>query len=91
MGVSILMTPGIVGRNFGKQVDITPGWRSKAAEVLRDHWGDTPMQLLASHDLSTLQLLAAGASVYSSDEANIWIKIAAALDEHNTVTIVLEY
>lgn len=91
MGVSILMTPGLPGRNFGKQVDITPDMRSRAADVLRNRFGNSPMMLTAVYDLEYMRALEAGASIYTSEEDNIWHKIAEALGEHGSVTIVLEY
>lgn len=39
IGVAIMMTPGPDGRNFGKQTNITPGLRSRAAAIIRDRFG----------------------------------------------------
>lgn len=88
MGVSILMTPGPIGRNHGKQVSITPVFRSRGAAALRETFGEAPICLVES-DLPTLELLARGASVYEAD--NMWKQIAEAVSEHSAVTIVMEY
>ena len=91
MGVSILMTPGPVGRNHGQQLDITPGFRSRAAAALRTHFGEAPFTVVEA-DLSTLDMLACGASIYVMDDKdNMWMQIAGAVREHSAVTIVTEY
>jgi len=90
VGVSILMTPGPIGRNRGKQVDITPGWRSEAAARIRDEFGNPPLTL-TTDDIGKLDLMGAGASVYTRNEENIWRLISAAIAEHGAVTIVCEY
>lgn len=91
MGVSIKMTPGPVGRNFGEQVSITPGWRSQAASILRSHFGEAPFTLVADQDIGVIQLMYEGASVYAADKENMWSKIAEALREHGSVTITMDY
>ena len=91
MGVSILMTPGPIGRNHGKQVDITPGFRSAAASALRECFGEAPLTLVES-DMSLLETLERGASVYvMRPEENMWRQIAEAIREHSAVTVVMEY
>lgn len=90
MGVSLLMTPGPIGRNFGEQVNITPGCRSAGAEQLRTAFGDFPMTL-TSNDRGTLEIMASGAAVYTDSANNMWKLIAAAIAEHGAVTIVAEY
>ena len=90
MGVSIMMTPGPIGRNFGKQVDITPGLRSEASSRIRTEFGDFPITLTAN-DLLKLDLMGAGAAVYTKNEENIWRKIAAAVSEHGSITLTAEY
>ncbi len=91
MGVSISMTPGPIGRNFGKQMDIAPGWRSKAASVLREHFREAPFTLTAQQDLSLIRTLEDGASVYTPDEENMWKQIGDALAEHGSITITMDY
>ena len=91
MGVSIMMTPGPVGHNHGKQVSITPGFRSSAAKALRESFGEAPFTLVES-DLDLLDTLARGASIYvMGDKENMWSQIADAIREHSAVTIVMEY
>jgi hypothetical protein len=91
VGVSILMTPGPVGRNHGKQLNITPGFRSAAATALRTYFGEAPFTIVEA-DLSTLEMLACGASVYVMEaKENMWAQIADAVREHSAVTIVMEY
>lgn len=90
MGVSIKMTPGPIGRNFGDQVNITPGWRSEASSRIRAEFGDFPLTLTAN-DLPKLDVMGAGASVYAKNEENIWRIIASAVVEHGSVTITAEY
>lgn len=90
MGVSILLTPGPVGRNFGSQSNIAPGWRSQAAAVIRSTFGSSPLTLF-ENDVAELRQLAAGASVYVADSENMWKKIADAVEEHGAVTIVMQY
>lgn len=91
MGVSILMTPGPIGRNHGKQVNIEPGFRSRAAAALRETFGEAPVCVVES-DLPTLEVLARGASVYVlTPKDNMWEQIIEAVREHSAVTIVMEY
>ena len=91
MGVSILMMPGPIGRNFGKQVNITPGLRSQAASVLREVWGEAPFTLVADHDLDIVERLEAGASMYTSDKENMWRTIRLALEDHGAISIIMQY
>lgn len=91
MGVSIRMTPGPIGRNFGKQIDITPGRRSQAAAMLRARFGEAPFSLVQQHDFDLLRIMEAGASIYVADAENMWKQIADALMEYGVVTITLEY
>lgn len=90
MGVSISMRPGSVMRSMGGIQDITPGWRSQAAKVLRDYFGDFPMEIHAA-DLELLRRMEAAASVYTSDEENIWKKIADEICDYSVVTLTAEY
>ena len=90
MGVSITMRPGTVMRSKGGPVDITPGLRSRAATILRTYWGDSPMEINRD-DLDTLAKLANGASVYASEDDNIWLKIMSAVNEHDACVIQMEY
>jgi hypothetical protein len=90
MGVSISMRPGTVGRSLGVLVNITPGWRSQAASVLRNRFSGFPMELTAVQDLSMVQAMGDGASVYTRDEENIWKIIAEAMVEHGVVTLIAE-
>lgn len=91
MGVSIQMRPGSIARSMGDLVNITPGWRSQAASVMRDMFSDFPLELHATSDLQTLQHMAKGASVYTSDKENMWRILADAVIEYGVVTVVAEY
>jgi len=90
MGVSILMTPGPIGRNRGKQVNITPGLRSAAAGILRQCFGEAPFTL-TGRDVDILRTMETGASIYAGTNDNLWKTIADAIEEHDAVTIVTEY
>lgn len=90
MGVSISMRPGSIMRSLGKERSITPGWRSQAAKVLREYFGDFPMEIHAE-DLETLRRMESAASVYTRDEENIWKIIADEIKDHSVVTLNAEY
>lgn len=92
MGVSIMMSPGVPGRNRGKQVNITPGLRSRAADVLRQEFSNSPITLTAAEDLGKLALMASATRVcIFDDKDNFWKIIADAVAMHDAVTITLEY
>ena len=92
MGVAIMMTPGPAGRNFGKQINITPGWRSRAATIIRDRFGPSPCVIVDNcNDVELLRTLADGERLHVSDAENFWKKVADAVEEHGAVTIVMEY
>ena len=90
MGVSILMRPGTIMRSKGDPVNITQGFRSRAASVIRGYFGESPCEIDRDH-LDTLRKLEAGASIYTNEGDNIWAKIGAAVHEHDCVVIVMEY
>jgi hypothetical protein len=48
------------------------------------------MELTAVQDLSMVQAMGDGASVYTRDEENIWKIIAEAMVEHGVVTLIAE-
>jgi hypothetical protein len=89
MGVSLIMKVR-TGHTYGQPQDITPGWRSQCALVLRERFGDAPHRLDAQ-DLHTIEEWAIGASVYTSDEENVWKRVAAAISAHGGVEIDAEY
>ena len=84
------MRPGSIMRSKGVPVDITPGARSKAVELLRAYFGDFPMEI-HSDDLENLRRMESAASIYVSDEDNIWKKLADVIKEHSIVTVIAEY
>jgi hypothetical protein len=90
MGVSISMRPGSIMRSKGDPIDITPGWRSQAAAILESAFGRSPMEL-GRDELPLLKSMAIGASVYASDDDNMWCKLMAAVEEHTIITVALEY
>lgn len=91
MGVSIMMSPGVPGRNFGKQVNITPGLRSDAAKILRHYWSESPITLTLTQDGDKLRAMADACTVHALDRENFWKQIADAVDEHGAVVITMEY
>ena len=90
MGVSISMRPGSIARSKGDLVSITPGWRSQAAKVMREHFGEFPLEL-HTDDISTLRKMEAGASLYTHDPENFWKTLADAVCDNDVVTVVAEY
>lgn len=90
MGVSIQMRPGTIMRSKGEPISITPGLRSRAAEILRSNFGSSPMEI-DQDSASLLETLAAGASVYVGNDRNMWQQILTAVEEHNCVVVSLEY
>jgi hypothetical protein len=89
MGVSIKMRPGTIMRSKGEPISITPGLRSRAAELLRVNFGSSPMEIDQDSE-PLLETLSAGASIYTGED-NMWQKILTAVQEHNCVVVSLEY
>ena len=90
MGVSIRMRPGTVMRSKGDEVTITPGARSKAAQILRERFGSSPMEIDGDYQ-EALELLAEGASVYCGAELNMWQQMLNAVRDHGCIVVSLEY
>ena len=90
MGVSLIMKVRTGHRCYARPVNITPGWRSRCEQVLRERFGEPPHRL-DQDDMPIIEALADGASVYTSDDDNVWRTIARALDEHHGVEIEAEY
>ena len=90
MGVSISMRPGTIMRSKGGPIDITPGWRSQAAMILQERYGQCPCEINAD-DLYELEWAARASSVHSSDSENFWKKIVDAVREHHSVVIDTQY
>lgn len=89
MGVSISIRPGSVMRSKGEPVTITPGMRSRAASILTTMFGQSPFEI-HKEDLPSLESMALGASLYVVDE-NMWQQIIDMVNEHDVVTMALEY
>ncbi len=90
MGVSLIMKVRTCHRVYSHPVNITPGLRSRCAQILRERFGKAPHRL-DREDLEIIEAWAQGASVCTSDEENVWKKIAQALNEHGGVEIEAEY
>lgn len=90
MGVSIVMRPGTIMRSKGKPEDITPGFRSAAASVLRDMFGETPFEVNRD-DLERLTWMRRACTVYTLDEPNFWGRIEQAVEAFDSVVIDFSY
>jgi hypothetical protein len=90
MGVSLIMKVRTGHHVYADPQDITPGWRSQCALVLRERFGEAPHRL-DREDAPLLEEWARGASVYTSDEKNVWKLIAQAIHNHGGVEIEAEY
>lgn len=90
MGVSLTMKVRTGHHTYGHPKDITPGWRSRCAQVLRERFGEAPHRL-DSEDMHTIEEWALGASVYTADEDNVWREIAQAIGDYGGVEIEAEY
>jgi hypothetical protein len=58
--------------------------------VLANSFGEAPHRL-DRNDLALIEAYARGASVYTSDDDNVWQLIAAAIANHGGVEIEVEY
>ena len=90
MGVSLIMKVRTGHRVYGHPVDITPGWRARCAQILRERFGEAPHRL-DRENVNLIEVMAEGASVYTSDEENVWLTIATAINTHGGVEIEAEY
>jgi hypothetical protein len=95
MGVSIWMRTGTIARSKGNPEIITPGWRSRAVNILSDHFGNFPMELNES-DLGKLCLLRDGSTLYTFEEDGgsqngFFTKIIEAIKSESCVVIGTEY
>jgi hypothetical protein len=90
MGVSLIMKVRTAHHVYTNPVNITPGLRSRCAQILRGRFGDPPYRL-DREDSYLIEALSEGASVYTSDEENVWKKIAVAIGDYGGVEIDAEY
>ncbi len=90
MGVSLIMKVRTGDRAYAYPRNITPGWRSQCALLLRERFGEAPHRL-DREDCHTIEEWATGASVYTSDSENVWKTIAQAIADYGGVEIEAEY
>ena len=90
MGVSIWLRAGTIATPKGKEKSITPGWRSKAVDILSSRYGESPWEF-GLDDLCDFENKALGASLYTLDKDNFWGLIATEIEENGVVTVGTEY
>jgi len=91
MGVSIFLRPGTIMRPTGEPVNITPGLRSQFATQVRWMFGNFPIEMFRDGHHESLMDMARAASVYTTDDDNVWLKLAMAVDANGVVTLFAEY
>jgi hypothetical protein len=60
------------------------------ATILRDRFGEAPHRL-DREDNNIIEEWATGARVYTSEDTNVWLVIAQAIDDYGGVEIEAEY
>ena len=90
MGVSLTIKPGTLRKPFGEEQIITPGTRSVAYGILDKMFGKPPWEF-SKDDQEDFMLLSIGASLYTQENDNFWMKISNAIEEYGVVTLWAEF